>query len=170
MKAIKCNDTLAVSIHRVRNSDLNEHGTVYGGRTLELIDGQASVAAMRVARSVVATASMDHVEFLRPFNLQDSMCMEAYVTGFGKRSIEVFAKVIGEDLMTGERFLGFTCFMTFVILDPKKQVVINKIIPETTEQEKLMAGYQQRVNYRRQRQQNQQNFLKTISINKPWEN
>ncbi len=31
MDAIKCNDTLAVAIHRVRNSDLNEHGTVYGG-------------------------------------------------------------------------------------------------------------------------------------------
>lgn len=46
MGAIKCNDTLAVSIHRIRNSDLNEHGTVYGGRILELIDGQASVAAM----------------------------------------------------------------------------------------------------------------------------
>ena len=30
MGAIKCNDTLAVSIHRIRNSDLNEHGTVYG--------------------------------------------------------------------------------------------------------------------------------------------
>ncbi len=63
MDAIKCNDTLAVAIHRVRNSDLNEHGTVYGGRTLELIDGQASVAAMRVARTTVATVAMDEIQF-----------------------------------------------------------------------------------------------------------
>lgn len=63
MGAIKCNDTLAVSIHRIRNSDLNEHGTVYGGRILELIDGQASVAAMRVARTTVATVSMDEIQF-----------------------------------------------------------------------------------------------------------
>ena len=148
MGAIKCNDTLAVSIHRIRNSDLNEHGTVYGGRILELIDGQASVAAMRVA--------------------QDSMCMEAYVTGFRKRSIEVFTKVIGEHLMTGERFLGFYCFMTFVILDPEKQTAFNKLIPETEEQKTLMATYSQRVKQRQIQRQKQQEFLPHISISKPW--
>src|SRR5699024_12222520 len=99
----------------VCSSDLNEHVTVYGRRILELIDGQASVAAMRVARTTVATVSMDEIQFLRPFDLQDSMCMEAYVTGFGKRSIEVFTKVIGENLMTGERFICFYLFMSFLI-------------------------------------------------------
>ena len=168
MGAIKCNDTLAVSIHRIRNSDLNEHGTVYGGRILELIDGQASVAAMRVARTTVATVSMDEIQFLRPFDLQDSMCMEAYVTGFGKRSIEVFTKVIGEHLMTGERFLGFYCFMTFVILDPEKQTAFNKLIPETEEQKTIMATYSQRVKQRQIQRQKQQEFLPHISISKPW--
>lgn len=61
MKTIKCNDTLLVSSHRVLNSDLNEHGTVYGGKILELVDGQASIAAMRVARSMVATAAIDDI-------------------------------------------------------------------------------------------------------------
>lgn len=168
MAAIKCNDTLAVSIHRVRNSDLNEHGTVYGGRTLELIDGQASVAAMRVARTTVATVAMDDIQFLRPFDLQDSMCMEAYVTGLGKRSIEVFAKVIGEHLMTGERFLGFYCFMTFVILDSEKQIAFSEVIPETEEQKKLMTTYAQRVKQRQMQRQKQQEFLSHISITKPW--
>lgn len=157
-----------MSIHRIRNSDLNEHGTVYGGRILELIDGQASVAAMRVARTTVATVSMDEIQFLRPFDLQDSMCMEAYVTGFGKRSIEVFTKVIGEHLMTGERFLGFYCFMTFVILDPEKQTAFNKLIPETEEQKTLMATYSQRVKQRQIQRQKQQEFLPHISISKPW--
>ena len=106
---INCNETLAVSLHRVFNADLNEHGTVFGGRILELVDGEASVAAMRVTRSTVVTAAMDHVQFLKPFHLQDSMCMEAYVTGVGHRSLEVFVKVIGEHLMTGERFVGFSC-------------------------------------------------------------
>ncbi|MBB1080350.1 acyl-CoA thioesterase [Limosilactobacillus sp. STM2_1] len=168
MDAIKCNDTLAISIHRVRNSDLNEHGTVYGGRTLELIDGQASVAAMRVARTTVATASMDHIQFLQPFDLQDSMCMEAYVTGFGRRSIEVFTKVIGEHLMTGERFLGFTSFMTFVILDAEKQVDFDRLIPESAEQKALVASYSQRVADRKEQRQKQQDFLSQISITKPW--
>ena len=48
--------------------------------------------------------------------------MEAYVTGVGHRSLEVFVKVIGEHLMTGERFVGFSCFMTYVIQDPQKSI------------------------------------------------
>lgn len=169
MKQINCNDTLAVSIHRVLSSDLNEHGTVYGGRVMDLVDGQASVAAMRVARATVATATMDHIQFLKPFDLQDSMCMEAYVTGFGKRSIEVFIKVIGEHLMTGERFLGFTCLMTFVIVDPQKQVAFDQLVPTTTEQSVLVAGYQQRVQSRKNDRRTQQELLSEISLAKPWQ-
>ena len=137
---VTCNDTLAVSIHRVFNADLNEHGTVFGGRILELVDGEASVAAMRVTRSTVVTAAMDHVQFLKPFHLQDSMCMEAYVTGLGHRSLEVFVKVIGEHLRTGERFLGFTCLMTYVIQDPTKQVLYDELVPTTDEQRTLVGG------------------------------
>ena len=161
---IKCNDTLAVSLHRVFNADLNEHGTVFGGQILKLVDGEASVAAMRVTRSVVVTAAMDHVQFLRPFRLQDSMCM----TGVGRRSLEVFVKVIGEHLMTGERFLGFTCFMTFVIQDPDQQIEYDRVLPETPEQEAMVAGYQGRRLHRKENRQRQKVILNSINIKKPW--
>lgn len=164
----KCNDTLSISVHRVLNDDLNEHGTVYGGRIMELIDGEASIAAMRVARTVVVTASMDNVQFLRPFKLQDSMCMEAYVTGVGHRSIEVFVKVIGEHLMTGERFLGFTCFITYVIEDPHKAVPVAGMVPETDEQRTLMAGYEGRRQKRRASRQSEQQIAGAISLDFPW--
>lgn len=168
MDTIKCNDTLAVSNHLVLSSDLNSHKTVYGGRILEFVDGQAAIAAMRVARSPIATASIDNIEFVRPFELGDSMCLEAYVTGFGKRSIEVFAKIIGENLVTGKRFLGFYCFMTFVILDHKKQVNYEKIIAETEEQKKLTALYSKRIASRQNQRQKQADFLSDISLDKPW--
>ena len=168
MKTISCNDTLVVSNHRVLNADLNEHGTVYGGRILELVDGQASIAAMRVARRMTATAAIDNVQFLRPFDLKDSMCMEAYVTGFGKRSIEVFVKVIGEHLMTGERFLGFYCFMTFVMLDANRQVEYEKLIAETKEQKSLTEMYLQRRKSREKQGQREQELLSDISLEKPW--
>ena len=168
MKTISCNDTLVVSNHRVLNADLNEHGTVYGGRILELVDGQASIAAMRVARSMVATAAIDDIQFLQPFDLQDSMCMEAYVTGFGKRSIEVFVKIIGEHLMTGERFLGFYCFMTFVILDANRQVEYEKLIAETKEEKSLTEMYLQRRKSREKQGQREQELLSDISLEKPW--
>ncbi len=158
---INCNKTLAVSLHRVFNADLNEHGTVFGGRILELVDGEASVAAMRVTRSTVVTAAMDHVQFLKPFQLQDSMCMEAYVTGVGHRSLEVFVKVIGEHLMTGERFVGFSCFMTYVIQDPKKVI---------QQQKAMVAGYATRRQHRKENRQKQAAIINSISKDKPWEN
>lgn len=168
MMKITCNETLSVSIHRVFNADLNEHGTVFGGRLLELVDGEASVAAMRVTRSTVVTAAMDHVQFLKPFKLQDSMCMEAYVTGLGNRSLEVFVKVIGEDLHTGKRFLGFTCLMTFVIQDPTKRVLYDELEPCNDEQRAMVSGYERRRQHRAENRQYQQEILKSITIDKPW--
>lgn len=165
---INCNETLAVSLHRVFNADLNEHGTVFGGRILELVDGEASVAAMRVTRSTVVTAAMDHVQFLKPFQLQDSMCMEAYVTGVGHRSLEVFVKVIGEHLMTGERFVGFSCFMTYVIQDPKKVIQYDQLIPQTAEQKVMVAGYAARRQHRKENRQKQAAIINSISKDKPW--
>ncbi|QFG72914.1 acyl-CoA thioesterase [Limosilactobacillus frumenti] len=165
---IKCNQTLAVSLHRVFNADLNEHGTVFGGRILELVDGEASVAAMRITHSTVVTAAMDHVQFLKPFKLQDSMCMEAYVTGVGHRSLEVFVKVIGEHLMTGERFVGFTCFMTYVIQDPNTEIKFDRVIPENGEQKAMVAGYETRRQHRKANRGKQEQIINAISTHKPW--
>ena len=167
---INCNDTLSVSLQRVFNADLNEHGTVFGGRILELVDGEASVAAMRVTRSTVVTAAMDHVQFLKPFKLQDSMCMEAYVTGVGHRSLEVFVKVIGEHLMTGERFVGFSCFMTYVIQDPNESIKYDEVIPQTDEQKAMVAGYESRRQHRKENRAKQAEIINSISKTKPWKN
>lgn len=96
------------------------------------------------------------------------MCMEAYVTGFGKRSIEVFVKIIGEHLMTGERFLGFYCFMTFVIVDSNRQVEYEKLIAETKEEKSLTEMYLQRRKSQEEQGQRDQEFLSDISLEKPW--
>ena len=137
-----CRQTLAVTSHRVLAGDLNEHETVYGGRLLEMLDGTASISAARLAKSVSVTASMDQTNFIAPFGLQDSFCIETYVSGCGKRSIEVFAKIIGEHLQTGERYIGLTSFLTFVVTD--KSVSLRKIIPETAEEKIINAGYEKR--------------------------
>ncbi|WP_434737609.1 acyl-CoA thioesterase [Limosilactobacillus sp.] len=165
---INCDDTLSVSLHRVFNADLNEHGTVFGGQILKLVDGEASVAAMRVTRTTVVTAAMDHVQFLRPFKLQDSMCMEAYVTGVGRRSLEVFVKVIGEHLMTGERFVGFTCFMTYVIQDPDQRIKYDRVVPQTDEQRAMVEGYETRRLHRKENRQRQKTIVAAITKQKPW--
>lgn len=167
MREIKCSDTLSISNHRVFSSDLNEHETVFGGRTLTTIDDNSSISASRVARIETVTASIDQVNFILPFKLQDSMCTESYVTGVGSRSIEVFTKIIGEHLKTGKRFLGLTCFSTFVVTD--KDIVLPQIVPDNDEAKYVCSGYHQRQDERLKKLLEQEKFNKNISLQFPWQ-
>jgi Acyl-CoA hydrolase len=167
MEPLKCSQTLSISNHRVFSSDLNEHGTVFGGKTLTVIDDNSSIAASRIARIETVTASIDQVNFILPFELQDSMCTESYVSGVGSRSIEVFTKIIGEHLKTGKRFLGLTCFSTFVVTD--KEVVLPGIIPDSDESEYVCSGYQKRQDERLKKLLEQEKFNKNISLKFPWQ-
>lgn len=161
---IKCAQSRVATSHRVLQGDLNEHGTVFGGLILKIVDAEASIAAMRVAKTPIVTAGMDHLQFIRPFKLQDALEMEAYVTGIGHRSIEVFVKVIGEHLLTGERFLGFTCFVTYVIENHQQQCPYNGVETQTSEERQIVAGYQQRRQQRRANRHTQQKLLQAIDL------
>lgn len=167
MKEIKCSQTLSISNHRVFSSDLNEHNTVFGGRTLMIIDDNSSIAASRVARIETVTASIDQVNFILPFGLQDSMCTESYVSGVGSRSIEVFTKIIGEHLKTGKRFLGLTCFSTFVVTD--KEIVLPAVLPDNDEAEYVCSGYHDRQGERLKKLMEQEKFNKNISLKFSWQ-
>ena len=41
MTAINCQQTRIETTHRILNGDLNEHGTLFGGRLLETVDAEA---------------------------------------------------------------------------------------------------------------------------------
>ncbi|KRL61536.1 thioesterase superfamily protein [Latilactobacillus fuchuensis DSM 14340 = JCM 11249] len=148
-------------------NDLNEHETVYGGRLLELLDGSASISASRLARVETVTASIDQLNFIAPFKMQDSLCIESYVSGAGHRSVEIFTKIIGEHLKTGERFLGLTAFLTFVTID--KNVVLPSIEPLTAEEKFICQGYAQRKANRLATFQTQKEFNAQINLEYPWD-
>lgn len=158
--------TLSISNHRVLATDLNEHETVFGGEILATIDNNASIAASRIARIETVTASLDRVTFIAPFRLQDSMCTESVVTGVGRRSIEVFTKIIGEHLKTGERFLGLTCFATFVVTD--REHALPALVADTPEYQYLAAGYPQRQAERKAQRAQQSDLNAHLSLELPW--
>lgn len=144
--------------------DINDHGTVFGGRTLSMVDLEGSLAAVRMFRTKVVTASIDHINFVAPFTINDAMILTAYVTGIGRRSVEVFIKVIGEHLLTGERFVGFTCFATYVTDEPDAVAPFDQVIPENKEEKVMTAGYQDRRVARRNARQENQLLLKSIKL------
>ncbi|APX72145.1 acyl-CoA thioesterase [Companilactobacillus allii] len=168
MESLNVSQTLSISNHRVFSSDLNEHDTVFGGKILSTIDDNSSIPASRVARIETVTASIDQVNFILPFKLQDSMCTESYVSGVGSRSIEVFTKIIGEHLKTGERFLGLTCFSSFVVVE--RGIQLPKIVPDTSEYKFVCQGYEQRQTERMRKLKKQREFNNNISLEFPWSN
>ncbi|MFC6260942.1 acyl-CoA thioesterase [Levilactobacillus fujinensis] len=165
---VSCNATLIVTSHRVFQPDLNEHESVFGGKILSLVDDSASVSAVRLTHKTVVTASFDHVSFLQPFHIDDSMFLEAYVSGTGTRSLEVFVKIIGENLTTGERFVGYTCFITYVIEDRRATTPLPPVKPMTDEQRYIVAGYEKRSAQRKQRRAEQLELNGHVSVDSPW--
>ena len=134
------------------------------------IDDIASIAATKHCRRSVVTASTDSVDFLHPIRPSDSVCLEAYVVWCGRSSMEVFVKIIKEDLMKGDRVIAATSFLTFVALgDDKKPVPVPDVIPETEEERKLNETAPRRAEMRKQRREESKQFAGFLSVKQPWE-
>src|SRR5687767_5590888 len=93
---------------------INNYNTLFGGVLMKKLDNVATLSARRHARvKECVTASTDSIDFLYPIHPTDSVCIESFVTYTGKTSMEIFCKVIAEDMMTGERRIAATAFLTF---------------------------------------------------------
>ncbi|ALS23482.1 MULTISPECIES: acyl-CoA thioesterase [Paenibacillus] len=155
---------------RVFPTDVNNHNTLFGGKLMAYIDDIASIAASKHCRRNVVTASTDSVDFLSPVRTTDSVCLESFVTWTGRSSMEVFVKVITEDLKTGERTIAATSFLTFVALDDnKKPVAIPAVIPETEEEIRLHETAVHRAEMRRLRREESKKFADYLTVSFPWE-
>lgn len=165
-----CRESRVVQTHRVFPYDLNQHKTLFGGKLMSLIDDTASISATRHSRGVCVTASTDSLDFLHPIQEDHSVCVETYVTGVGKSSIEVFAKVMGEVLLTGERYLAATSFMTFVELPSKEKptILVPLVEPQTSEEQMVCAGYEERRKKRVSIRHFNEEFAETVTLAAPW--
>jgi acyl-CoA hydrolase len=134
------------------------------------MDMIASISAVRHARKEVVTASTDSVDFLSPITQQDSICIESFVTWTGNSSMEVFVKVIAENLMTGNRKIAATAFLTFVALDEDgKPTKVPGIVPETEEEKKLFETGKDRAEKRKEHRKNSKELASYFTTEKPWE-
>jgi acyl-CoA hydrolase len=134
------------------------------------IDDIASITASKLCRVTAVTASTDSVDFLHPIRPSDSVSLESFVTWTGKSSMEVFVKVIKEDLRSGERKIAATSFLTFVALgELNKPIVIPRVIPETEEEMKLYETAEHRAELRKHRREESRKFADYLVTKYPWE-
>lgn len=165
-----CNESRVVRTGRIFPNDVNNHNTLFGGKLMSDMDMVASISAVRHARKEVVTASTDSVDFLSPITQQDSVCIESFVTYTGTSSMEVFVKVIAENLLTGNRKIAATAFLTFVALDDDgKPTKVPGIIPETAEEKKLFETGKDRAEKRKEHRKNSKELASYFTTEKPWE-
>lgn len=167
MKPKTAKESRTVQASLVLPSDTNNHGTIFGGTMMAYIDEVAAIAAMRHSRRVVVTASLDSIDFLTPAKMGNSVCLEAFVTSTGTTSMEVFVKIVSENLLTGERQLTATSFLTFVALDENgKPTPVPPVIPETEEEIYLFEKAGERKAARKERKNSTQAFISQLKIDK----
>lgn len=169
-KSVKCQDTLAIQTHRIMPSHTNSFKNLFGGQLLYWLDNAASISQTRLTNTLSMTVSLDNMNFLRPLPEGNSVCIESYVSGTGNTSVEVFAKIIGEDLLTGERYIAATSFLTFVALPKDKDAFhMPKVLPETKEEEFICAGYESRRAERIAKRELDKDIQKHLTLTPPWQ-
>lgn len=168
-KSKYCRESFVVKTSIVQPPDTNSYGTLFGGKLMAYIDDTAAISAMRHARRHVVTASTDSVDFLYPVYKGNSVCLESYVTYTGRTSMEVFVKVIAEDLITGARNVCAVSFLTFVALDEHgKPTPVPVVVPETEEEQSLFDSAKERTEIRKKRRADSDNRSKKYGVDYPW--
>ncbi|MFD1485247.1 acyl-CoA thioesterase [Lacticaseibacillus baoqingensis] len=145
--------TKSIASHRIFEGQMNEHDSLFGGQTLSWLDESASIAAHRFARRQLVTGSVDSMVYANPVLIGNALIYTRFVTGVGTKSMEVFTKLVGEDLDTGERYLAGYAFSTFV---STTTVPLPSLEYDEAEGQAIAAGYTKRRAINRQRRQEAQ--------------
>ncbi|MCK5151009.1 MAG: acyl-CoA thioesterase [Candidatus Thorarchaeota archaeon] len=104
-------------------NDVNNNGTLYGGRLLDWIDTIAGIVAKRHCRTDVVTASIDSLNFLNPIFQRDIVNLEAWINYVGRTSMEIEVRVTSEDPITAEIRKTCRAFLTYVAVDSKSNPI-----------------------------------------------
>ncbi len=117
MNSKRVQDSITQMIQTVFPNDVNNNGTLYGGRLLDWIDTLGGIVAKRHSRSDIVTASIDSLNFLSPIHQRDIVMLEAFVNYVGRTSMEIEVRVRSENPITGEIRKTCRAFLTYVAMD-----------------------------------------------------
>ncbi len=125
--------------------DANMHGTVFGGKVLQMVDKAASVCAMRHAGKPCVTVAMERVEFLIPIRVGTFLIAQARVHFVGKTSLEVGVEVYAEDMPGGARTHTNSCLVTMVAVDAHgRPTGVPSLLVETPDEKERWAAAERR--------------------------
>ncbi len=146
-------DSRAVYSYAILPFDLNNGGSLYGARTLEILDNLSGTVASRHTRTNLTTASVDRFDFIHPIKLGHILIAESFVSGTGKRSLEICTLFYAEDTKDGSKILAALGFNTFTVLNVPEGYVVPRIVPETEIEKKICQEYEKRRQWAKERRE-----------------
>jgi acyl-CoA hydrolase len=130
-------------------NDLNPHGTLFGGRLMQIVDTLAAIVAKRHCGKVCVTLGIDSVRFLTPARRGDILVCKASVNKTWHTSMEIGVKVFAEDFRTLEQKHILSAYFTFVAMgDDDKPVEIIAVVPESDEEKRRYKEAEERRQFR----------------------
>ena len=95
----------------------NNHGTMFGGEVLALMDKAAGIAAVRFCRLPVVTASTERIDFRTPIHAGEIIEAIAKVIYVGRTSLIVRIHIYAEHPLIGDRRICTTGYFSMVAVD-----------------------------------------------------
>ncbi len=140
------NDSRTIMTQTVFPNDVNNNGTLYGGRLLDWIDTIAGIVAKRHCRTSVVTASIDSLNFLNPIYQRDIVTLEGWINYVGRTSMEVEVRVTSENPTTADTSKTCRAFLTYVATDEsgEPQEVPRLLLENDDEKERYEMAKQRR--------------------------
>src|ERR1035437_8776532 len=121
-------------------ADSNSVGNLFGGRLMQFIDLVGAVAAVRHSRSIVVSASMDHLDFVAPVHIGDLLILKASVNRAFRTSMEVGVRAMVENARAGTLRHVSSAYVTYVAVDREgRPIVVPSVIAETECQKRRFA-------------------------------
>lgn len=144
-------DTRIETYHPVMPQDANPHGNIFGGALLAWMDTASGLVAQRHAENLlVATASVERVDFLYPARVGEQLRIIAQMNYVGTKSMEIGVHVYTVDPVTGDEKLVAQGPFTYVSLDANSRTLpIPPLEAVTDEDRQRMEAARQRAEARK---------------------
>lgn len=128
-------ESISEMVELVLPNDANPLNVLLGGRLMHWIDLAGGLAAHRHSRSLVVTASTDHLDFLTPVRVGEFVIFKSSVNRVFTTSMEVGIKVWAENYFTRESRHVSSAYLTYVAVDCQgRKHQVPPVLPETPEQ------------------------------------
>jgi len=132
LKAKTPSESLTILTDLVLPGETNPLDSLFGGELLARMDRACSIAARRHSRSIVVTASVNHVAFNKVVPVGSIISVEAKVSRAFYSSMEIFVDVFIDNIDTGSREKANEGIYTFVAVNTEgKPIAVPALTPET---------------------------------------